>query len=573
MSGNSALGRVGIALESLTNPGLQLVLGPTPVSSLPASLTTQPNAVPGRSVFSGARLLIDVRGNFATGTIIVTGKDFTQAISALVSTTPTIPIASTSAGQQPFEYVTPGIYSTVDASGVTVTGLTGGIVRIWAIPAASSLTPAMLETPEEKIAKHSPEEQRGTLSRNTNFKNLNKVVDVGKFEQDFYLDNCAEWFGRSVVGSNPSQATIPASPTVLKTTTAVATFPISLTTQPNTIGPGSILQLVVTGSSAVGTVVITGTNIFGQTITETVICGMPAAANGNGTFYTQQVFASVAATGVALGGGLTGGSVAINGIIGIQETYQVGLAGTGAGDILQSVTLEQYTGVDALVHPLTFFEEVTIEGGTEKENKVTCKGGAQDQLAIGDRTTLNMENTAGNVPFGAIGALSALWQPQEVGIGGWQTAWFIDPLSGTAGTTAYNQVLDWKLIFKIPRTRNFPAVNSQRLQSVTRKQRETEIELTILFEDLIQYEKYRQNVKQLLVAQFLSNIYMGTTGGTTYFKNWTFTFPAKIIEAKRDASKLDRVEAKIKFSTEYTDTLGYEIKFVSQNQLPPNYAA
>ena len=159
-----------------------------------------------------------------------------------------------------------------------------------------------------------------------------------------------------------------------------------------------------------------------------------------------------------------------------------------------------------------------------------------------------------------------------MGIAGWQTAWFIDPLSGTPGTTA-SQVLDWKIIFKIPRTRNFPAVNSQRLQSVTRKQRETEIELTILFEDLIQYEKYRQNVKQLLVAQFISNILMGTTGGTTYFKNWTFTFPAKIIEAKRDPTKLERVEAKIKFSTEYTDTLGYEIKFVSQNQLPPNYAA
>ena len=572
MSGNSSLGRVGITLESLTNPGMQLVFGPTPVSSLPASLTTQPNAVPGRSVFSGARLLIDVRGNFATGTITITGKDFTQAQNAATSTTPTIPVASTAANTQPYEYATPEIYSTVNASGVTVTGLTGGIVRIWAIPVASTLVPAMLEAPDEKIGKYSPQEQRGTLSRNTNYKNLNKLVEIGKFEQDFYLDNCAQWFGRSVVGSNPTQVTIPAAPTVLKTITAIASFPVTLTTQPNTIGPGNIIQLVVTGSAAVGTVTVAGTNIFGQAITETVICGMPGAANGDGTYYTEQLFASVNAAGITATG-LTSGSVAFNGILGIQETYQVGLAGTGAGDKLQSVALEQYTGVDALTHPLTFWEEVTIEGSTEKENKITCKGGAQDQFAIGDRTVLNMENTAGNVPFGAIGALSVLWQPQEVGIGGWQTAWFIDPLSGTAGTTAYNQVLDWKIIFKIPRTRNFPAVNSQRLQSVTRKQRETEIELTILFEDLIQYEKYRQNIKQLLQAQFISNILMGTTGGTTYFKNWTFTFAAKIIEAKRDPTKLERVEAKIKFSTEYTDTLGYEFKFVSQNQLPANYAA
>jgi hypothetical protein len=520
------------------------------------------------------RLLIDVRGNFATGTITVTGKDFTQAIGALVNSTPTIPIAGTAANQQPYEYVTPGVYSTIDASGVAVTGLTGGVVRIWGIVAASTHVPAMLETPEEKIEKHSPEEQRGTLSRHTNFKNLNKVVDLGKFDQDLYLDNCAEWFGRSVIGNSPTQVTIPASPTVLKTTTAVATFPVSLTTQPNTIGPGSILELVVTASSAVGTVTITGTNILGQTISETVICGLPAAANGNGTFYTQQVFASVNASGVALGSGLTGGSVAINGIIGIQETYQVGLAGVGAGDVLRPLVVEQYTGVDALTHPLSFFEEVTIEGASEgKENKISCKGGCQDQLAIGDRTVANMENITGNVPFGSVGGLSQIWQPFDVGLGGWQTTWFIDPLSGTAGTTAYSQVLDWKISFKNPRTRNYPAVNSQRLQSITRKQREVEIELTILFEDLVQYEKYRQNVKQLLRAQFVSHVYMGTTGSVIYFKNWTFDFPAKLVEAKRDSTKLERVEAKVKFMTEYTDSLGYEIKLVKQVQLPPNYAA
>jgi hypothetical protein len=515
------------------------------------------------------RLLIDVRGNLATGTITITGKDFTQAQGALVNTTPTVPVASTASNPQPYEYVTPGVYNTIDASGVSVTGLTGGIVRIWGIVAASTLVPAMLES-EEKIEKHSPEEQRGTLSRNTNFKNLNKVVDIGKFEQDFYLDNCAQWFGRAVVGNSPTQVTIPAAATALKTTTAIASFPVTLTTQPNTLGPGSILELVVTGSSAVGTVTVPGTNTLGQAITETVVCGMPAAANGNGSFYTEQVFAS---TGSITATGLTGGSVAFNGLIGLQETYQVGLAGQGAGDTLRPIVVEQYTGVDALVHPFAFFEEVSIEGSTEKENKVSCKGGAQDQLAIGDRTVTPLENSTGNVPFGSIGALSSLWQPQDVGLGGWQTAWFIDALAGTPGTTAYNQVLDWKINFKNPRTRSYPAVNSQRYQALYRKQREVEIELTIDFIDLIQYEKYRQNVKQLLQVQFLSNVYMGTTASIIYFKNWTFTFAARIIEAKRDATKMDRVEAKIKFSTEYTDTLGYEFKLVTQNQLAPNYSA
>lgn len=572
MGNNSALGRVGIAFESATNPGLVPLLGWTSVSSLPASLTTQPNAVSGQSVFSGMRLLIEVKGNYATGTISVAGKDFTQTQGATTATTPTIPIAGTGANLPPFEHVTPEIFSTVDTSGVTVSGLTGGLVRIWGIVAARKLVAAMLETPEEKIEKHSPEEQRGTLSRNTVRKPLNKIVDMGKFEQDLYLDNCALWFGRAVVGNSPTQVTIPSSPTALKTSTAVASFPVTMTTQPNTIGPGSIVQLVITGSSAVGTVTIPGTNIYGQSISETVICGMPGAANGNGTFYTEQVFASIGSVSAT---GLTSGSVAFNGIIGLQETYSVGLAGAGAGDALRPLVVEQYTGVDALVHPFAFFEEVSIEGASEgKENKISCKGGAQDQLAIGDRSTTPMENSTGNVPFGSIGALSKLWQPFDVGLSGWQTAWYIDALSGTPGTSGYNQVLDWKIAFKNPRTRTYTATNTQRYQSITRKQREVELELTIEFVDLIQYENFRKNIKQLLQVQFVNNnAYMGTTGGVTYFKNWTFTFAATILEAKRDASKLDRVEAKFKLSTEYTDSLGYEFKFVSQNQLPPNYAA
>jgi hypothetical protein len=574
--GNAALGRIGIALESLTagNQGMVLLLGPTLVSALPASLTTQPNGVAGQSIWSGMRLYIEITGNTATGTITVTGKDFTQAQGALTETTNTIPVAGTGANQGAFyPYTTKAVFSAINASGVTVSGLTGGSVKIWGIQAASKLTPAMLETPDEKNPPFSPQEMRGTLSRNTNIQRLNRVVDIPSFKQTFLPDTCALWLPRSTIGSVPTQVTLPSSPTVLKTTTAVSTFPISLTTQPNTIGPDSLIQLVVTGSSASGVVGVAGTNRFGQTITENVICGVPGAANGNGTFYTQQAFASITALGITLGSGLTSGSVALNGIIGIQETYTVGAAAAGAGDVLQTLAVEQYTGTDALTHPFSYFDEVTLEGSPEKELMVSAKGACQDQMVIGDPTVTPMTNISGNIPFGAIGLPGNVWQPFDIGVSGWAVLFWIDALSGTAGTTAYNQILDYKVVFKNPRKPSWPTTNNPRFQVLYRQQREVQIDVTIDFIDVVQYYAFKNNVKQIVQMQIMSNYLLGTISNTPVYKNWIFTFAAKITAAKRDVSKMEKVEAKFTLMTEYTPTLGYEYQLVNQVQLPANYGA
>jgi hypothetical protein len=578
----SVLGQAGLQLESTTNPGEVLVLPLTAISALPASLTTALSAITGASTFAGWRLHIFVTGNTASGTITILGKDFSQALNAVSESTPTIPIAGTGSNllSTGYEYVTQNILSSVNAAGVTLGGgLTGGAVKIYAVAAVRSLQPMLFDVPEEKIPPFSPVEQRGLRSRNTNIQRLNKTVDVPKLEQVFYPDTLNWWWPRMAIGAAPAQVTVPATPTVLHATYAVAGGAMSLTTQPNTLGPGQLIQLIVTGSSAVGTVIIAGTNIYGQAITETVQCGIPAAANGNGTFYTQQVFATVGAGGVTFTG-LTSGSVAFNGLTASQETYT--RSSGGAGDTLASASLELFDGVDTSVLPYTFLEETLFEWAADaKEVKVTGKGGAQNMLAVGDRTTTPMFARARASQIGAVGAFASsaannpaagLWQPFDVGLSGWQTAVFIDPMSGSAGTTAYNQVLDGKMTFKTPQKRSFPSVNLQWFQKLYLQQSETELEFVVDFIDLVQYEMFRQNVEQQVQVQFIGP-YLGSTGGTVYNKLWKFTFNAHLIETKRDASKMEKVEARLKYLCRYDVTLGYEFQLVIINTLPPNYAS
>lgn len=581
---SAILGRVAIYPEPTGSPGEQLVLPVTAVSSLPVGLTTALSAISGAPVMVGYRLFIVVLGNSATGTISVAGKDFSQAQNSITEATPTIAVAGSASNPLTtgYEYVTANVYSSVNVSGVTVSGLTGGSVKIYAILAARWMQPCMFDA-EEKIPDFSPEEQRGQRSRHTNIQRLNKSVDIGQMKLVLYPDLAATWFGRTVIGASPVQSTIPATPTVLKASYAVVGGATSLTTQPNTLGPGSLLQLVVTGSSAVGSVTIAGTNIYGQAITEMVLCGSPGAANGNGTFYAQQVFATVNTGGVSFVG-LTSGSVAINGMLLLQETYLRDSA--GAGNTYQSLVIERFTGTDALVYPFSYATETTLEWDATKEATLTLKGGAQDSLALGNRaiTPLSSSAIAYTTQIGAVGSFSTtgataggLWEPFDIGLSGWQVAVFIDALSGTAGTTAYNNVITGKITFKTPQTPLYPTYNWQRFSKLYAKQDETQIDLTIDFIDEIEYENFRQNIERLIQVQF-TGPYAGASGGVAYYKNWTFTFPARAITWKRDTSKMEKVEATVTFLCQWTQNAfgagsNGEFQLVTQTQAVPNYAA
>src|SRR5689334_11471380 len=134
--GTSALGTLGVVLENLNSPGIvQLYNGAVSASF---SLTTQPSGS------TGMRLLVIVQGNTATGTVSIAG---TVLSGSSPETTPTIPIPP--AGQNSlvsaYEYVTVNVYSAVNASGVTTTGLTNGVITIYGIQAAKYLIPSIAD--------------------------------------------------------------------------------------------------------------------------------------------------------------------------------------------------------------------------------------------------------------------------------------------------------------------------------------------------------------------------------------------------------------------------------------------
>jgi len=370
--GTSAIGTLGIVLESLTTPGLVTLFSGAVAGTL--SLTTQPSGS------TGMHLLVTVQGNTATGTVAIAG---TVLSGSSPETTPTIPIPP--AGQNSlvtaFEYVTTNVYSAVNSSGVTCTGLTNGVITIYGIQAAKFLVPSIADI-EKDYKYHTPKEARGLLDAETSMQQTLIEAKIGKIEQSLYPEDSL-FLGYMGVSQSPGVATIPASPTSLKTTTAVSSFPVSLTAQPTT--PGMKLIFVVTGSSAVGTITISGTNQFGMAASETVTAN-GNGSNGNGTYYSANVYSAVATNGLGATG-LTSGSIATTGVFGWQYTFTPDLLA------LYSAALEWYTGTDSHAIPWGFLTDIEIDFGVDKEVKVSYKGNCQDKLPIGDRTTNPMSTS------------------------------------------------------------------------------------------------------------------------------------------------------------------------------------
>jgi hypothetical protein len=87
--------------------------------------------------------------------------------------------------------------------------------------------------------------------------------------------------------------------------TAATTSPITLTNAPNTVAPSVILQFVITGAGASGSLALVGFDIAGGALSETVTC------SGNGTFVSVNAYSSLTSATVT---GLTGYSITINGL-------------------------------------------------------------------------------------------------------------------------------------------------------------------------------------------------------------------------------------------------------------------
>jgi hypothetical protein len=494
-------------------------------------------------------LLIIVQGNTATGTVAVAG---TTLSGSSPETTPTIAIQPV--GQNSlvtaFEYVTTAVWSAVNASGITCTGLTNGSITIYGIQASKFLVPCIADI-EKDFDYHVPKEARGLYDAETSLLQLINKSKISKIDQALYPEDSL-FLGYMGVSQSPVVTTIPASATSLKTTTAVSSFPVSLTAQPT--APGMKLIFVVTGSSAVGTITVAGTNQFGIATSETITAN-GNGSNGNGTYYSANVYSAVNSNGLGATG-LTSGSIATTGVYGWQYVFTPDLLA------LYSAAFEWYTGTDSHAIPWGFLDEFEMAQSVDKEVTVSFKGNAQDKLPIGDRTTNPLSASR----------VTALGQPTDLPMIGWQTLVYADALSGTPQTTAYSDLIDVKVAVKVPQKPIWTATTTQRYSRVYRQQRSIMVTATIDFVNLTRYENWRRNIKEFLAFQF-QGAYIGSIAGTVYNKSYTWIVPAQYVKFKEDATKLENVTVQLEAKGIYEPSKGFSHSLTVINQSPPTYTA
>src|SRR5579875_714986 len=539
--GSVARGTLALALEPTTAQGRQVLL-PTTTVAASQSITTQPSSI----VPNGhMHLMIVIAGATASGTVTIAGKkaDGTTAVS---ETTPTINAAT--ANQAQTVYCTAASYNTINANGITTTGLTNATITIYGIVQGTKLVPVTFEV-NEKFDYHDPADHRGIAYGHFRYNQLNKHVTLSKLDSAFYPDTDL-WLALMAVNNNPTVTTIPSTPTSLLSATAVSGSPLSLTTQPTS--PGMMLVFTVTGTSAYGTITITGTTAAGA-VTETVVC-----PGGAGTFYSSNVYTSVAASGISVTG-LTSGSLAVGGIFGTDWVF------TLPGSNLYTAAFGIFTGTDSSVYPFGFLESVEIDHDVTKEMSLTMKATTQDQVILGNRATSPLTQSL----------LPSLGQPYDMPYASWPAQIYLDPLGSTPFTTIYNDLMSLKLTISTGLTPTFVAKAQQVYDRIYVDGPKVDVKFDgqINFKDVIQYEQFRQNQKQLLGIKFANQQYgyIGNVGGTLYYKSWSFTLPAKYSTFDEDRSK-EKVEAKISGIAEYEPTLGYAMRLEVINQASPAYA-
>lgn len=535
-----AIGQIGLVMENQSAPGLVQLLAPTAIGAT-MSLTNQPTGS------TGMKLLIYVYGNTATGTLSIAGKDINGNAQTETCQAIAVPSVSTqSSFVTKYEYETAKSFSSVNASGITTTGATNGTIVIYGVQTAKYMIPATLKA-KAKYDKYSPNEHRNLLGKNTRSMQLVKKVAIDELMSMIYPKDSL-WLAYVVSGSAPTVTTLPASPTSLLAATAVAGSPLSLTTQPT--NPGMALIVVITGSSAVGTIGLAGTDVNGNAISETITTAA-GGSNGNGTYYSANVYKTVNASGVTNTGN-TSGSVAITGVYGWQYVFTANETGA-----YYSMCLEMFDGVESFSLPWSYMDDIVLELGSEKEMKVTAKGLAQDRLVIGDRTTNPLN----------VSRVTSLGQPSDLPLMGWQTNVYIDATVGAVPTTVFADMLDLKINFKNPAKPGWTLTNTQNFNRINRQKYEVALEATLDVTNVLQLEQYRLNLIQYITFQFLGRNLGGGNQST-----WQFTFPMRYDDFETESTpEGDHVIGKVKMTPEYDSGLGSTYKITVISQQSPTY--
>lgn len=530
--------------EQGTAAGMQQLLSDTAITALPTSLTTP---IPGAAT-AGMRLVIFAYNHTATGTITVTGTA-PVSLAAVNETTTTLPIME-KPGQMAV-YVTSTVFGAVNASGVTLGGgLTGGRIQIYGIQAATRLIPGITKL-NDKYNEHSPNLQRGTFDMDYDLIALQKDCSW-EWETDGYTDS-ALWLYLGGYNAAPTTTTLPAAPVaVLASTSTTSGGNASASIQPT--APGMILQCVVGGTpGTAGTVTITGTNLYGETYSETIVPSSKTAA----TYTSIGVFATIATNGIvwtAFGTGTP--TLTVNGIFGWQVTGNPGATEN-------SYAIEQYDSIGSFVSPYAVVTEVSWEGGANKEVKISGKGICQEVYPVGSNAVTTSQ-------------ITALVQSQDRAEAGWEAVVYIDAISGTAGTTANLDVIDWKVAVSNPWQQKYTSwgnpIPIRTWNRAYRKKRYAEIELTL---DMTQatfaaeYNAFRNRTKRQ-VHLVVQGQMMGSAGGSTWYKGWVFDLPVRWLDAvERDFNPdKESVEVKLKGRCEFDTSLGYATKITQYTQYP-----
>ncbi len=338
--------------------------------------------------------------------------------------------------------------------------------------------------------------------------------------------------------------TIPAAPLSV---VASATITAAMTIANQPTAPGMKLIIVASTWASGAAITIVGTS-YGLPATEVVTIG------ANGTYYSANVYSAI----TSIGGTTNATTLVITGVFGWWGTAT-------SESTRQTAVVEHFDGSASWVHPFTYTTDGEMTIPNKGEVKLSLKGGAQDKIPIGDRTT-NPLNTS---RIASIGAPLA-----DMPVAGWQTQVWIDSITGTAGATISSDVdEEIKVAIKAGVEPHWTFVNSQNLSRAYPQKPDCAVDVTYDIINLLQFEQFRQNLKQYLVAQVIGE-FLGISAGTIYYKGWKWTLPVRYdgeYGQEGDPNK-GNVSAKPKLTTEFDSAIGGSFKLEIFTRQPPTYA-
>ena len=129
-------------------------------------------------------------------------------------------------------------------------------------------------------------------------------------------------------------------------------------------------------------------------------------------------------------------------------------------------------------------------------------------------------------------------------------------------------------MIKTPGEQHWTFNNTQAFTRAYSQKYECTVDATYDIIDLLQNEQFRQNLKQYLVVKTIGE-YVGTTGGTSYYKGWTWTLPVRYDGeyAQEAQTNKGNVFAKPKLRTEYDSGIAGSYQVVIITRQPPNYSS